>query len=270
MKFYLWSPFHITAIIAPFIVAAFILTMTKTTSNKANRIIGIILSSLGISILLIRNIALEVANDFAFLPDAIPLQLCHFANFFFLFAFVFNNKILYAYGFTINMPAAILALVFAGGVEQYPTIISWHGLAYFVGHLLLIVIPLFALFKGLFEINKRIALITSTLTAGLFLISNPISNIMNLAPLSDYDQANYFFSVKPNPGFPMTTLFNMGRETIINGWYHINIVYLILTTLLGVVIIFALYGIYQLLIRLFKLPQYKKPSLSTNFNLLHI
>ncbi|MDR2867354.1 MAG: YwaF family protein [Acholeplasmatales bacterium] len=264
MQFHLWSAFHFIAIIAPFIVVATLLLLTRKSSQKTNQIIGIILSILGILILLLRNINLELQNNWAFLPDAIPLQLCHFANFFFLFAFIFRSKVLYSYGFTINLPAAILALIFAGGVEQYATIISFHGLAYFVGHLLLIVMPIFALVKGMFYLNIKTIVLTSTLTVIMFLLANPLCNLMNRVDLPEYEKANYFFAVKPNPGFPMTTLFALGNERILGGWYHINIIYLMAICLLGVIIIVALYFIYLLATKLFKLPQAKSQQFRRN------
>ncbi|MGI5846394.1 MAG: hypothetical protein ACOX7D_04420, partial [Alphaproteobacteria bacterium] len=57
--------------------------------------------------------------------------------------------------------------------------------------------------------------------------------------------ANYFYSYRPEGGTPLEWFFNWGKETTLLGM-EINIIYIALSALLGIVVLFLFKKIYEL------------------------
>lgn len=255
--FQLWSIWHYLMIIQPYVLAAALIFFTHKAQSKTKYKIGFGLSILAVIILLLRNIEVFVTHGYKIVPDIIPLQMCHLANFIMLFAYWKRSKVLFAFAFSINLPAATLSLIFASYLADpfyYPNTISFMGLAYVYGHALIIIVPAFALFSGEFAITKKVFMQNAVLVIGLYLVMNVVTNIMNNAwhyTVDHPDFANYFHAYYHNNGMPLNLMWDIGKEYILPGNYHINPVYLLLTIVLGSVVIFALYWLAKLLTKVF-------------------
>lgn len=95
MTFKMWSLFHYLFILSPFIFSIILYYLTKFNSYRKNKMIGLILSIICIIILALRNIEIYVKSG-EIDPEIIPFQICHFANFVLFFAFLKNNKAMFA------------------------------------------------------------------------------------------------------------------------------------------------------------------------------
>jgi uncharacterized membrane protein YwaF len=211
----------------------------KTYEEK--RKIGVILSIIAIIILILRNIEIYVKNGYVPNEELIPLQICHFANFVLLFAFLKDNKVLFALAFCLNLPAAMMSIIFANGLENYSTLLNFRGMAYLWGHMLIVAMTLWAVASGFVKITKKTLGKTMMLMVFLYVIGLVINNIFNV--LFGF-HANYFYTLKPENGTPLELFFNWGKMYII-GWFKINPIYMILTSLLGGIIVFGFYGMYK-------------------------
>ncbi|HHT39457.1 MAG: hypothetical protein RBS76_03565 [Acholeplasmatales bacterium] len=108
MRFTMWSWFHIIYLISPFIFFLILFLLTKNKSTKQKRLIGIVLSIVAVVLLFLRNLEIYLENGLD--AEIIPLQICHFANFIMLFAFIFNNKTYLLYPFASTYPPPSLRL----------------------------------------------------------------------------------------------------------------------------------------------------------------
>src|SRR5690554_6777063 len=154
MTFKMWSYFHIFFILSPLIFALVLYCFTKNFTYNKNRKIGLGLSIICIIILLLRNVEIYFKVD-AINPEIIPFQICHFANFVLLFAFFKDNKTMFATALCFNLPCAILSIVFANSLENYATILNFRGIAYILGHMLIVGISIWALLVGFVRIKKK-------------------------------------------------------------------------------------------------------------------
>jgi hypothetical protein len=141
--------------LSPFIFAIIMYLFTKNLKAETNRKIGIILSIICIVLLLLRNIEIFIKSGYRIQPEIFPFQICHFANFILLFAFLFKNKTMYTIAFCFNLPFAFLSILFANSLENYQTIINFRGMAYIFGHLLIVGVGLWAYFVDLVQINLK-------------------------------------------------------------------------------------------------------------------
>lgn len=241
MTFQMWSFFHYFFIASPFIFAIILYFVFKNKSYEEKRKIGVILSIIAIIILVLRNIEIYVKNGYVPNEELIPLQICHFANFVLLFAFLKDHKVLFALAFCLNLPAAMMSIIFANGLENYSTLLNFRGMAYLWGHMLIVSMTLWAVASGFVKITKKTLGKTMLLMVMLYLVGLVINNIFNA--LFGF-HANYFYTLKPENGTPLELFFNWGRMYVI-GWFKVNPLYMILTSLLGGVIVFGFYGLYK-------------------------
>lgn len=241
MSFQMWSFFHYFFIVSPFLFAVILFFVFKRKSYEEKRKIGVILSIIAIIVLVLRNIEIYVKNGYVMNEELIPLQICHFANFVLLFAFLKDNKVLFALAFCLNLPAAMMSIIFANSLENYATLISFRAMAYLWGHMLIVAITLWAVANGFVKITKQTLIKTMRLMVALYLIALVVNNIFNV--LFGFN-ANYFYTLSPESGTPLEVFFNWGNTYII-GWFIINPLYMLLTSLLGGIVVFGFFGLYK-------------------------
>lgn len=249
MTFKMWSAFHIAFILSPFVVAFILLILTRKHDYEKNRKLGVILSIICIVILLLRNIEILVKSG-GFDPEIIPLQICHFANFVLLFAFLKDNKSMFATAFCFNLPCAFLSIVFANSLENYQTILNFRGLAYIFGHMLIVSITIWSLLVGFLTLTSKDLLKGLIFILSLFILSVPINNVIN--DLVPNHTANYFYSIVPESGTPLEDMYKLGKVISVAG-LEFNLVYLLLTLVLGIVVYSCFYFLVKLLNRSFDL-----------------
>ena len=239
MTFTMWSIGHYLYMLSPFVLLLVLVYFTKNNTIETNRTIGIILSSIAILVLVLRNIEIWVQGDFAFNIELLPLQVCHFANFVLLIAFLTNKQIWFNFALTLNLPAAFVSILFANSLTHYSTILSLRGIAYIVGHALLVLIPLWAYIVGFIKLDFKTLFKTFKVVAILYFSSLIINNLLYVLSGS---YANYFYSLKPESGTPLEMFFNWGNELLLFDAFKINPIYVILTGLFGAFIMVTLYS----------------------------
>lgn len=255
MKFAMWSVFHIIMIIMPIVFTVIMYLSTKKSTYKQKRIIGIVLSIAAIVILLLRNIEIFVENK-EMTPELIPFQICHFANFVLLFAFLRDSKPLFLVSFAFNLPAAILALVFANSLENYHTIINFRGFAYLMGHTLIIFLGLWALIEGFVVIKKKYVLRGFLFLTLLYIISIPVNSLFNF--LMPNHSSNYFYSIYPEGGTPLEFIYKFGKEVTFLK-IKFNPIYILLTLMLAAVV----YSVFLIMGYLVNIKKRKKTQIIT-------
>ena len=241
MTFQMWSWFHYLFIASPFIFAILLFFVFIKKTYEEKRKIGVILSIIAIIILVLRNIEIYVKSGYIPNEELIPLQICHFANFVLLFAFLKDNKVLFALAFCLNLPAAMMSIIFANSLENYSTLLNFRSMAYLWGHMLIVAMTLWAVASGFVKITKKTLGQTMVLMVILYIVGLVINNIFNT--LFGF-HANYFYTLKPENGTPLELFFNWGKMYVI-GWFKVNPIYMILTSLLGGIIVFGFYGLYK-------------------------
>jgi hypothetical protein len=243
MTFTMWSFGHYLFMLSPFFLLLLLNRYTKKSSLENNRKIGIVLSLVAIIILLLRNIEIWVARDFRFDIELVPLQVCHFANFVLLFAFMTKKQTWFNLALTLNLPAAFVSILFANSLANYSTIVSFRGFAYIFGHILLVTIPLWAYHVGFIKLNMNSFIKTLKLVATLYFLSLFINNLMYVL-FGQY--SNYFYSLKPERGTPLEAFFKFGENRFLFDFFQINPVYILLTGIFGLLVMFSLYTLFYL------------------------
>jgi len=242
MTFEMGSRLHYLFIASPFLMVIFMNLGLKNQSFEQKRKWGVALSWVALLLLMLRNIEILVKNGWVMDAEVIPLQICHFANFVLLLAFMKNNKTLFSLAFCLNLPAAMMSIIFANSLENYSTLLTFRAQAYLWGHMLIVGLTLFALTQGFISIDKKRFLKTLGLMVVLYLsaliISNGLSVIWGL-------DANYFYTIKPENGTPLELFYTMGKTLQFQG-FEVNPLYLLLTALLGGVVVSVFYGMYHL------------------------
>jgi hypothetical protein len=233
----MWSFWHYAFIVSPFILLLPLYYLTRSKDKASLRKIGIILSIIAIIILLLRNIEIWVRGNYALNIEMIPLQICHFANFVLLIAFITNKQSWFNFALLLNLPAAFVSIIFANSLSNYDTILTFRGFAYIVGHMLLVTIPIWFYLVGFVEVNFNRFKSTVKLVGIFYFISIFINNVMYLL-LGQY--ANYFYALKPESGTPLEWFYELG-ENIYIGVFKFNPIYLLLTGLFGLLVMYLLY-----------------------------
>ena len=261
MGFEMWGWMHILFILSPFVLTIILYFSCRKTTFKTKRIVGIVLSILMIAFLLARNIEIFIKNGNQIEPEIIPLQICHFANFIILFAFIFNNKTLFSLSFCLHLPAALMSIIFADSLTNYT---SWsiRGVVYLVGHMLIVGTILWAFIADMIKITPKVFLKTIGVMVGIYLISNPINNLFNMWMPSF--TSNFFYSIKPEAGTPLGIFWDWGTNYQSSSGWQINPIYLLCTMGLGAVVVSAFYGIYVLYyFALGRIANKRKPSVTS-------
>ncbi len=248
MTFHLWSFLHFFMMISPFIIAYILYFIYKNKSEPEKRKVGIILSVIAVLLLVLRNIELFVLRDFTFDAELVPLQICHFANFVLLFAFIKRSDTLFGLAFLFNLPLGYLSLVFADGLENYSTILNFRGQAYIWGHMLIVIITLYAYLTGFVKVDLKRYISVAKLVTFLYILSAFVNNIFRIflnAP------SNYFYTEHPEKGTPLEFFYSLGNVSNIGG-FEINIMYMISLLIFGYLVTFIFY------LLCFELPYYLK------------
>ncbi len=238
MTFEMWHVGHYIFMVSPFVITAILYFFTRKKSYQSKKKIGVVLSIVAVIILLLRNLEIFFKNGQLFDFELLPLQICHFANFVLLYAFMTDSKAFFGLATLFNLPAAMMSIVFANSLENYSTILTLRGGAYIFGHILIVVITLFAYLNGFVKLNKKVyaqTLVIVFVLYGLGLVMN------NVLLLTTGEASNYFYATKPEHGTPLELFFNWGVEYNLGGYFIVNPIYLVLTGLLGFTIISLLY-----------------------------
>jgi uncharacterized membrane protein YwaF len=193
--------------------------------------------------LVLRNAEIFVHNGYHIEPEIIPFQICHFANFILFAAFLFRKKTIFTMAFCFNLPAAFLSIIFADSLVNYTTILTFRGMAYIWGHMLIVAITLWALFTNQIVITKKSFFNTVLVVLSLFVVSVPVNNLFN-ALMPAYE-ANYFYTYKPEGGTPLEMVFDHGHNVTLLGM-QVNVLYVFIMGIVGVAVLYLFWGIYTL------------------------
>jgi hypothetical protein len=238
MTFEMFSFGHYLFMLSPFISLYFLLQLTKTTTMEKNRNLGILLSVFAIIVLLLRNLEIFITNGRVFDIELLPLQICHFANFVLLIAFLKKDQIWFNFALILNLPAAFVSILFANSLSNYETILTFRGFAYILGHMILVTLPLWAYFRGFIHLDFTYLRKTFVVVFILFIFSILMNNGLYL--LSG-QYANYFYSLKPENGTPLELFYDWGHELLLFDFFKINGLYLLLTAILGAIVMSVMY-----------------------------
>lgn len=239
MTFAMWSFGHWVFIASPVLFAIFLHTVLKQRPFEEKRRMGILLMGFAVLLLILRNIEIWINKGFILHFEIIPFQICHFANFVLLYAYWKNDRTFFAFAFTLNLPAAYASIIFANGLENYATLLTYRGVAYILGHMLIVSLTLFAYWNGFVKLSQRTLVNLFKLLVPLYIIAHFINNLF-LALLDQ--RANYFYTLDPEKGTPLEWFHDMGR-THMFGSFETNPFYLILTGVLAAGVILGLYAL---------------------------
>lgn len=239
MKFEMWSVLHIIFIISPIIFTGILYLFTKNTNKEKLYKIGFYLSLFAVLLLIARNIEIFIVDGYKFSGELLPLQICHFANFVLLYAFWKKDQAFFALAFCLNLPAALLSIIYANSLTNYETMFTIRAQVYLWGHMLIVGITVWALLVDLIKIDKKVLIKTLKLMIGLYLVAIIINNLLSLININ----SNYFYTLRPESGTPLEIFFKLGK-TYSFGFFEINFIYLILTAILGVFVVTIFYLIY--------------------------
>lgn len=243
MTFEMWSLGHYAFMLSPFILTAIFYLLSRSKTYEQKRKFGVVLSIIMVIILILRNAEILVAGDFAFNYEIIPLQICHFANFVLLYAFIKDSKAMFALALLFNLPAAFMSILFANSLTHYSNIWTLRGIAYIFGHMLIVSTTLWAFLERFVVLNKQTFKNTAFIVYALYIISVLVNNLIGSITGS---YPNYFYALRPEEGTPLQTFYDIGTTFEI-GKFMINPIYLILTALLGTVIVSMMYGLFKVL-----------------------
>lgn len=238
MTFTMWGLGHFLFMLSPFLLWFLLHRYTMTMDEATKRRFGIILSCGCIVILALRNIEIFVVGGYVFDFEIVPFQICHFANFVLLFAFLYRSDRLFAFAWVFNLPAAYLSIVFANSLtNNYETILNFRGFAYISGHMLIVALTLWAFSNGFVKLDKRILVALYKLLLPLYLIAHLVNMAFRIFLNSP---ANYFYTTRPELGTPLEWFYAWGNRYRY-GVIEINVVYLVLTAMLGFLITLLLF-----------------------------
>lgn len=239
MTFTMWSFGHLMFILSPVLLTVIFYYAFKNKSYEEKRKIGIKLSWIAIHILFLRNIEILISSGYKFDIELLPLQVCHFANFVLLYAFIKDSKPAFGLAFTINLAAAFVSILFADSLANYSNILLFRGQAYIWGHMLIVALSAWAFISNFVVMDKKTYIQTLKVSGILFGASLFINNAFGI--FTD-KYSNYFYTNHPEKGTPLEWFWDWGTELDIAG-FKINIVYIIGTMILGFVVTLIMYGI---------------------------
>ncbi len=228
MRFQLWSVWHYILILAPAISLLLLWLLLRKRSEKIKYIVGVVIGSLGLAVLLMRNLDILISNNWGFSKEVIPLQFCHLGNILVFIALVFKNKIAGVMAWSINLPAAFSAIIIADGLAGYANVFRILPQAYIWGHLFIIV---GAIYFFMFY-DTKIKLKDIFIALGIYIALLAVVIICN--PLINFytgQEANYFY-IYTYKGSPFKFIYNLGTQISL-GWFSINIVYTSIMFVIG-------------------------------------
>jgi uncharacterized membrane protein YwaF len=159
-----------------------------------------------------------------------------------LLAFLFKSKVMFAIAFCFNLPFAAMSIIFADGLAHMETVICFRGLAYLLGHTLIVGTTVWALLSKQFVIDKKAHHQSMIIILVYYFATIPVNNLFT--KLMPGFISNYAYSMRPEIGTPMETFYGWGKPTVFLGM-DVNAVYLLLMFALGVSVYWIFYGIYK-------------------------
>ena len=231
MNFELWSFWHILYMLSPFIIFAAIYFLVRNKSDKTKDVLGIVLGSISIFILVIRNIDIFVRNGWDL--EVIPLQVCHIGSVIAGLALIFKKKWLISTAVCFNTIPAFLAMIFADSLTNYDTLLKIRPQTYIWGHIFIIVCALYGLLIFLPKLTKK-DLIHSIIFVG---IMSFLAIVCNSAFRVLFEWEPNYFYLFDYTGTPLKFLYN-ALPASTYGWFTINWFYTLtlITVFVGVFI----------------------------------
>ncbi len=215
MNFELWSFWHILYMMSPFIIFAGIYYLIRNKSDKTKDILGIVLGSISVFIIIIRNIDIFVRSGWDL--EVIPLQVCHIGSVIAGLALIFKKKWLISTAVCFNMVPAFLAMIFADSLTNYDTLLKIRPQSYIWGHIFIIVCALYGLLIFLPKLTKK-DLIHSMIFVG---IMSFLAIICNSAFRVLFQWEPNYFYLFDYTGTPLKFLYSL-LPTSTYGWFTIN------------------------------------------------
>ena len=231
MTFTMWSFGHYMFLLSPFVFTYLLHKVTVNLTQEQKREVGIYLSVVVVGLLISRNVSIFISSDYQFNFELIPFQVCHFANIVLLYSFWKRSDVAFTLAFCLNLIAAFLSILFADGLEAYANILSVKGVAYIVGHMLIVVITAWAFLNDFIFIKIK-TLYKTIIVVEIMIISSVIIN--NIMYQINGIYSNYFYTVVPAHGTPLEWWFNVGKDYAY-GDFRINYIYI-----LGLMVLFPL------------------------------
>ncbi|MGN1201257.1 MAG: hypothetical protein ACI4R8_03265 [Candidatus Caccovivens sp.] len=239
MTFELWSIWHILYILSPIIVMLILYFSLRKASEKTKYIVGVIIGTISIGILIMRNVDIYLTVGFD--PEIIPLQVCHFGNIMVLIALVFKSKIATSILWTLNVLAAFASLIFADALTGYATIFCIRAQAYIWGHLFIVVGGLYAVLMKIVRIDLKSFLLGLGVLVILLIPAIVLNSYFN--DVLGYN-INYFY-IYNSDGVPFEFLYIGERAQY--GWFTINWIYTLSVVGIFIVLMFGIFNLQKLL-----------------------
>lgn len=131
-----------------------------------------------------------------------------------------------------------MSILFANSLENYATILTFRGMAYILGHMLIVGITIWALLVGFMKFRRKDVIYGLIFILTLFVLSVPINNLFNM--LMPNHSSNYFYTMILEGGTPLEYMYNLGIEITVLGM-KVNLKYMILLLILGAIIYYGIY-----------------------------
>lgn len=240
MKFEMWSLIHILYILSPFILFALVFLFTRKASDKVKYIVGVIIGSISLFIIILRNIDIFVRSGWG--VEVIPLQVCHIGSIIVGLALILKKKWLLLVSFCFNMIPAILAMVFADSLANYDTLLKIRPQTYVWGHIFIVLGALYGIIIYKNKFTKK-DLLKSLIFVGACLFVAILCN--NTFRLWFNWEPNYFYLFNYK-GTPLKFLYTI-IPTSTYGWFQINWIYTLTLIAVFIVVYLALYFLAKLI-----------------------
>jgi len=251
MKFHLWSIWHFLFILSSFIIFIPLFFLVRKRSEKVKNVVGIVLGSISIFILVLRNVDIFLSSGWDL--EVIPLQVCHIGSIIAGLALILKRKWLLLTSFCFNLVPALLAMVFADALANYETILRIRPQTYIWGHIFIVVCALYGIliYKPHFEKRDLIfAIIFVAIMAIVAIICNSA-----FRALFDW-QPNYFY-LYDYKGTPLKFLYVVLPSSSY-GWFTINWFYTIVLFAFFVGVFILLYFVSKLIVFLLEKQEAKQ------------
>lgn len=240
MRFVPGSWYHILMIFAPFVLFGVTWLLLRKKSFKVRWAVGVVIGVISLAILITRNLDLLFRNGFD--PEAIPFQVCHFGSIFVFIALVFKSKIATATIWCVHLVPALFALFFVDAIMGYKSIFVIKAQAYIWGHIFIVYGALYAVFLRIVRFDFKHFVKAVYIIAFIYVLALFFNSLFN-----DYYNfsVNYFFSYSPK-GFPFGAIYYL-IEPVKIGWFTIQPVYVLFWTMLALIELFLMFGVYWLI-----------------------
>ena len=236
MKFEMWSIWHFLYMASPFIIFAVIYLLTYKSTERRQKFVGIILGSISIFIIVLRNIDIYIRSGMG--VEVIPLQVCHIGSIVAGLAVILRKKWLISTSICFHLLPAFLAMLFADALANYDTILKIRPQTYIWGHIMIIVCALYGLLVYLPKLTKKDLVKSISFVSAMCIIAI-ICNSAFRAVLSWEPNYFYLYNYK---GTPLKFLYEVVPSSNY-GWFSINWFYTL--TLIGV-FMFVFIGLFFL------------------------